>query len=140
MGQQHRRLVAASCCIWLLTAVALRGQDAPDVAELRSLAAEGDAKAQFNLGAMYADGQGLPQDDSEAVRWYRRAADQGYAAAQYNLGGAYVNGRGVPQDYGEAVRWYRHAADQGLGTGEPRQVNRISVLIERPCPGLGGHG
>ncbi len=51
MGQRHRRLVAASCCIWLLTVVALVScQNAPDVAELRGLATDGDAAAQFDLG------------------------------------------------------------------------------------------
>ena len=55
----------------------------------------------------------MPQDDAEAVRWWRRAAEQGHATAQYNLGVMYANGRGVPQDDAEAVRWYRLAADQG---------------------------
>ena len=57
--------------------------------------------------------EGVPQDDAEAVRWYRLAADQGRASAQNNLGGMYSNGRGVPQDAAEAARWYRLAADQG---------------------------
>jgi hypothetical protein len=62
---------------------------------------------------MYDTGRGVPQDDAEAVRWYRLAADQGHATAQANLGVMYADGQGVPQDYVEAVRWYRLAADQG---------------------------
>ena len=62
---------------------------------------------------MYALGQGVSQDASEAVRWYRLAADQGNAFAQFRLGDRYVNGQGVGQDDAEAVRWYRLAADQG---------------------------
>jgi hypothetical protein len=31
-------------------------------------AAQGFAVAQFNLGVMYSDGQGVPQNDAEAVR------------------------------------------------------------------------
>ena len=74
MGQRHRRLVAASCCIWPLTVVALVScQNAPDVAGLRSLATEGDAAAQFDLGFMYRNGEGVPQDNGEALRWYRLA-------------------------------------------------------------------
>ena len=80
--------------------------------ELRALAEQGDADAQFNLGVMYANGRGVPEDDTEAVRWYRLAADQGNAAAQVNLGIRYDIGEGVPQDYAEAVRWYRLAANQ----------------------------
>ena len=86
--------------------------------ELRALADEGDALAQFNLGVRYANGEGVPQDDVEAVRWYRLAADQGHAEAQFNLGAMYDDGRGVPEDDAEAVRWYRLAADQGLGTAQ----------------------
>jgi len=62
---------------------------------------------------MCDNGQGVPQDVAEAVKWYRLAADQGYAMAQYNLGVMYDNGQGVPQDDAEALKWYRLAADQG---------------------------
>jgi len=62
----------------------------------RAMAEQGYAGAQYDLGQMYAEGQGVPQDDAEAVTWYRRAAEQGYAPAQGNLGVMYDNGRGVP--------------------------------------------
>jgi TPR repeat protein len=80
---------------------------------LRPLADQGDTKAQFNLGVMYANGLGVPQDYAEAVKWFRKAADQGDAKAQPNLGFMYDNGRGVPQDYTEAAKWWGLAADQG---------------------------
>jgi len=67
---------------------------------------------------MYGQGQGVPQDDAEAIRWYRLAADQGNASAQYNLGVMYRRGDGVPQDYAEAIRWYRLAADQGNASAQ----------------------
>ena len=79
----------------------------------RPLADRGDAPLQSLLGAMYAEGQGVPQDYAQAVSWYRKAADQGHANAQYNLGNQYYKGQGVPQDYAQAVAWYRKAADQG---------------------------
>ena len=68
------------------------------------------AAAQSNLGVMYANGQGVPQDYAEAVKWYRKAAEQGDAAAQYNLGLMYANGQGVPQDYVQAYKWISIAA------------------------------
>ena len=46
---------------------------------------------------MYANGEGVPEDDAEAVRWYRLAAEQGYAMAQSFLGAMYANGEGVPE-------------------------------------------
>ena len=52
----------------------------------RIAAEQGDVGAQYNLGVMYADGEGVPEDDAEAVRWYRIAAEQGDVGAQYNLG------------------------------------------------------
>ena len=83
--------------------------------EWKPLAADqGHAYAQYNLGWMYANGRGVPEDDAEAVRWYRLAADQGLAIAQLHLGLMYASGRGVVEDDAEAVRWYRLAADQGL--------------------------
>ena len=66
---------------------------------------------------MYATGEGVPQDDGEAVKWFRLAADQGDVSAQFNLGVMYGAGEGVPQDDGEAVKWYRLAADQGERLG-----------------------
>ncbi|MGZ5781634.1 MAG: tetratricopeptide repeat protein, partial [Burkholderiaceae bacterium] len=69
---------------------------------------------QFNLGLMYAKGQGVAQDNSLAVSWYSKAAEQGYAHAQYYLGDMYANGRGVAKDSKQAAVLYRKAAKQGL--------------------------
>jgi TPR repeat protein len=38
-----------------------------------------------NLGVMYANGDGVPQDFAEAAKWFRKAADQGDTEAQSNL-------------------------------------------------------
>jgi TPR repeat protein len=87
------------------------GQD--DIAALRQKAEQGDAAAQYNLGAYYAFGHDVPQDDKEAVKWWRLAAEQGYAAAQGMMGFCYAKGESVPQDYKEAMKWLRLAAGQG---------------------------
>ena len=50
-----------------------------DIERLREKAAQGDADAQYNLGVAYANGEGVPEDDAEAVKWYRDAAEQGHA-------------------------------------------------------------
>jgi uncharacterized protein len=67
---------------------------------------------------MYFDGQGVPQDYAEAMRWFRLAAAQGHAEAQSKLGFMYVEGSGVPQDDAEALRWFRLSADQGNAVGQ----------------------
>ena len=84
-----------------------------DQIDLQRRAKQGDASAQINLGVMYATGLGVPQDDAEAVRWFRLAAEQGHATGQYNLGFRYNAGQGVPQDDAESARWFRLAAEQG---------------------------
>ena len=132
-------IVFLSLCIWL----ALQEGSAecePSTPEACRVQAEaGDADAQETLGLMYDDGEGVPEDDAEAVRWYRMAARQGHtsaqsrlanivqiwhrraeqgdADAQYSLGYMYVtgysSGRAVPFERAESRRWYRMAAEQG---------------------------
>jgi TPR repeat protein len=84
-----------------------------DVADCKVKAEQGDAQAQFNLGVMYDYGQGVTQDDKQAVKWYRKAAEQGHPSAQTSLGVMYGRGQGVRQDDKQAVKWYRKAAEQG---------------------------
>ena len=90
------------------------GDFATALRELKPLAEQGHADAQFNLGVMYENGLGVPQDNKTAGKWYRLAAEQENALAQYNLGLMYYNGRGVPQDNKTAVKWYTLAAEQGI--------------------------
>ena len=74
--------------------------------EWRPLAKQGNAGAQLNVGYMYDNGYGVPQDYKEAIKWYRRAAEQGNKRAQYNLGLMYDIGYGVPQNKVHAHMWY----------------------------------
>ena len=120
-------------------------QDKPsaqELADLRARADAGEASAQFNLGLMYTEGRGVPQDDAEAIAWYRRSAEQGHAGAQVNLGGMYANGRGVPQDYVEAIAWYRRAAEQGDAVAQLRrpQFSWTRIRGESDVKGGGGYG
>ena len=62
---------------------------------MRDAAGQDNILAQFNLGAMYATGDCVPQDYAESAKWLRRAAEQGDAAAQTNLGAKYFKGEGV---------------------------------------------
>ena len=97
-------------------AAILAGDFATALRMLTPLAKDGNAKAQVYLGIMYDDGDGVAQDQVQAVIWFQEAADQGFATGQSNLGNMYAKGRGVPQDYVEAMMWYRLAAEQGLAT------------------------
>jgi TPR repeat protein len=76
-------------------------------------AEQGEAKAQYNLGVMFDNGQGVPQDDKQAIYWYTKAAEQGIAKAQYNLGVMFANGQGTPKNDVLAYVWWNIAAAQG---------------------------
>jgi len=112
-----------------------RGDYATALRELRVLAEQGHAGAQFNLGVMYGNGQGVTQDYVQAVKWYRKAAEQGDADAQFNLALMYDNGQGVPQDYVQAHMWLNLAA-AGLPPGEDRDsaVKNRDIVAKRMTP------
>ncbi|MBS0252163.1 MAG: SEL1-like repeat protein [Proteobacteria bacterium] len=80
---------------------------------LRLAAANGDSSAQFEVGARFAAGEGVPQNFAEAAKWYQRSADQGFALAQYRLGTLYERGLGLKVDRKQARTWYLRAAEQG---------------------------
>jgi len=120
-----RKVVLNVACTILVIALPVRAAELGDAISalqnsdyataqsiFQELAEDGDAGAQHNLGLMYATGVGVPQNDEEAVSWWRLAAEQGFAPAQARLGEAYLLGSGVSLDYDEAVRWHRAAAEQ----------------------------
>ena len=105
------------------------------------LANQGDRLAQFKLGVMYEDGQGVTKDSREAIRWLSVASGQGLPEAAFNLGRLYHDGRGIPQNYARARRWYLVAIDRGdskaavnlgimaaWGEGQPRDYMKASGL------------
>jgi len=104
-----------------------RGDFGNAVSQFQVLADQGDARAQYTLGVMYANGQGVGQDPAQALRFYSLAANQGHAAAQFDLGTMYANGDGVAADDMEAMRFFRLAAEQGNGAAQ----NSFSLISGR---------
>ena len=80
---------------------------------MRDAAIAGDPHAQFEIAAIYTEGQVIPQDYVTAAIWYERSASAGFAPSQYRLGNLYENGRGVTLDLQAARRWYEAAAQAG---------------------------
>ena len=86
---------------------------------VRKAADQSHSLAQFNLGMMYARGQGMIRDDEQSVIWFGKAAHLGDAGAQFNLGRschrASLSGspEDAPESRIEAYKWYRLAAAQG---------------------------
>ena len=90
-----------------------RTEPARAVGACSRLARQGVASAQIKLGDMFAKGDLVPEDDAEAMKWWRMAADQGDANGQHNMGVAYFSGEDVPQDYVQAYMWWSLAVAQG---------------------------
>ena len=111
---------------------AIHGTDYNKALEkLRPLASEGHAAAQYNLGVMYEWGNGVPQDDVEAMKWYRLSAGQSHRDAQNNLGAMYSKGEGVAQNFVEALKWFVVSADNGSEGGR----KNIDIVEKRMTSG-----
>ena len=89
------------------------GDYATAYAEWLPFAERGDPAAERNIGHLYRMGWSVPQDFSEAAKWYRRAAEKGFARAQANLANMYLRGQGLERDHAMAVEWFRRAGLQG---------------------------
>src|ERR1035437_373053 len=88
------------------------------VESIKVKAEQGNAAAQYSLGCAYFKGDGVVQNQVEAVNWFRKAAEQNYTNAQNDLGFCYAFGRGVATNMVEAAKWFRKAADQGQANAE----------------------
>jgi TPR repeat protein len=97
-----------------------RGDYALALEQWKPLAEQGDARAQYRLGAMYARGEGVPRDDGAAAQWFLRAAGQGHTEANYVLSFAYAKGLGVPRDDARAAYSLRRAAELGHAEAQYR--------------------
>jgi len=115
----------------------------------RQAAKLGDTKAMVELGSAAADGAGLPQSASEAMRWYRLAADGGNATAMLRLGGMYFAGDGVPEDPTASAQWFAKGSELGdaackynlgvqyeSGSGVPFDLRKAEALY-REAAALG---
>ena len=113
-----------------LPSFAARGASAPPAppappSGLLAMADAGNAAADYELGAFYADGKAAPRDFKLAVKYYGKAADQGLPPAQYRLASLYEKGLGVAQDKLKAKSLYLKAAE----AGNPRAMHNLAVLL-----------
>jgi TPR repeat protein len=90
-----------------------KGDYATAMKEWEPLAKAGGSAAQFNVGLLYYDGRGVPQNFPEAAQWFEKSADHGYVKAQHNLGAMYAVGKGVKLNYLQAYKWLSLCAATG---------------------------
>ncbi len=108
-------------------------ENVTSASDIQPLAVQGDATAQFQLGALYYQGKSVRQDYSQAFLWYRRAAQQGNVEAQYSLGNMYLMGEGIGQDDYEAKQWYEKAAAQGHESAQHNLESLQRIAIAEPA-------
>ncbi len=99
--------------LWLITLALAFGflmAEVPDVATLKEIlnkAKSGDVEAQFQMANYYAEGIGVVEDASEAMRWMREAATGDHTEAQYRMGAFYS------YSIEEAIQWFTKAGQNG---------------------------
>ncbi len=81
---------------------------------------------------MYDQGQGVPQNYGEAVKWFTKAAEQEVANAQFSLGFMYGQGKGVAQSFIQAHKWFNIAAAHGhKKAGEVRDATAREMTSDQ---------
>lgn len=107
-----------------------RGDYATARRNFEGLAEKGFPEAQFNLGMMYLEGTGVPQDYASAVPLLQQAAEQGLAEAQHTLSVMYYGGRGVSQNKVMVYILTALAAAQGY----EMSLNNLNVIEQELSP------
>ena len=69
--------------------------------------------AQFNLGWIYYEGEGVESNILKAIEWYEKAANQGNFDAANNIAYIYRNGVRVATNEAKAIEWYLESANRG---------------------------
>jgi TPR repeat protein len=99
-----------------------RGPQALSV--FKQAAGGGDTEAFHHLGGMFYEGEVVPLDHEEALKWFISAAEQGYVYSQITVGNMFYFGRGTQVDYEDALEWYLRAAEQGNASAQ----NKVGVI------------
>jgi TPR repeat protein len=89
---------------------------AESIAELKSKASAGDVDAQARLAAAYFQGEGVPEDHAQALRWAAVPAEQDDLFCAQMIAQIHYKGTGVKRDLPAALRWFRNAAILGDST------------------------
>ena len=71
------------------------------------------AEVHYNIGLMFANGDGVPKNETMAAKWFLKAAEEGLPEAQYNIGEMYLTGTGVEKNPGLGMQWIQKAAANG---------------------------
>ena len=73
----------------------------------------GDSDAEYNLGMIYLNGEGIAIDFTEAIKWFKLSSAQNNMKADYQLALCLEKGIGISKDKNLAMYYYQKAADAG---------------------------
>ena len=113
---------------WVMT-----GEVATKVERLALSASKGNVVAQLNLGLCYAEGDGVPSDNREAIKWFLMAARKSDANSQFRLSEMYLNGDGVDKDVIAAYAWLSLSIGNGAnkrGVRDNLERNMTKTQVE----------
>ncbi len=112
-------------------------QDEAYIKELEGLADNGDAEAQYKMGARYISGNGVKKDVKRAIDLFNKSAAQDYTRSLYILGKLYWDGIYIKKNDGKAIEWFEKAARKGHGKSQynlavifSRYLNNKEFLIK----------
>jgi len=104
-----------------------KGDNVEAFEQWKLLAEQGDAKAQYNLGLIYALGKGVPKDLAQAIYWFEEAAEQDHIDALMKLGFVYYNGKSdIDKDLRKSAGWYIKAAEKG----DAQAQNKLASMYQ----------
>jgi len=101
--------------------------DDPVLALYQPAAENGDPEAQYNLGLLYLEGNGVKKNEKLGAEWIQKAADQGHIAAKKKLAWCYLYGRGVKQNLSQGLKLSQEAD----GTDFAVDMNKFGALIRK---------
>lgn len=98
----------------------------PGAAPAAPATSPGDADSAYRTACRYDDGDVVPPDAREALRWYEAAAGLGHPKAMCVLGWKHQFGRGVARDPARAFAWYEKSA----AAGDPEGMRHLAGAYE----------
>lgn len=89
----------------------------------------GHPGAQYMLGVMYLNGEGLDKNQLVGMRWLKLASRKGFAKAQAMLGDIYLSFKGSPKHRLKGLMWHRMAEQNAAAEREEKLLVRSGQIF-----------
>ena len=95
-------------------------------------AKSGDPQAQVDLGLMYLTGQGVKENEQQALNWHKQAAVKGLPAGQREYGRRLRDGIGGGRNLAAAREWLEKAANANDLEAQIDLAGLIGTYLQPP--------